>query len=104
MKVLRACTLIFMYGWRVSERKGGARVIIDVSGEAMKEALKEGVYLIKPNIREFKELVGGMSKRNHRSRQRLEKWSKAAGARYWLSPCFRVLINPNYFDLGNYVL
>jgi 6-phosphofructokinase 2 len=36
----------------------GAKVIIDVSGEALKEALKEGVYLIKPNVREFRELVG----------------------------------------------
>jgi hypothetical protein len=33
-------------------------VIIDVSGEALEEALKEGVYLIKPNVREFRELVG----------------------------------------------
>jgi 6-phosphofructokinase 2 len=36
----------------------GAKVIIDVSGEALEEALKEGVYLIKPNVREFRELVG----------------------------------------------
>lgn len=36
----------------------GAKVIIDVSGEALEEALKEGVYLIKPNAREFRELVG----------------------------------------------
>ncbi len=35
-----------------------AKVIIDVSGEALEEALKEGVYLIKPNVREFRELVG----------------------------------------------
>ncbi|MBN2427172.1 MAG: 1-phosphofructokinase family hexose kinase [Deltaproteobacteria bacterium] len=34
-----------------------AKVIIDVSGEALEEALKEGVYLIKPNVREFRELV-----------------------------------------------
>jgi 6-phosphofructokinase 2 len=36
----------------------GAKVIIDVAGEALKKALEEGVYLIKPNIREFGELVG----------------------------------------------
>ncbi|RJQ48851.1 MAG: 1-phosphofructokinase family hexose kinase [Desulfobacteraceae bacterium] len=36
----------------------GAKVIIDVSGEALEEALKEGVYLIKPNVREFRQLVG----------------------------------------------
>jgi len=39
-------------------KKGGAKVIVDVSGEAMKKALREGVYLIKPNVREFRELVG----------------------------------------------
>ncbi|MBM9537525.1 1-phosphofructokinase family hexose kinase [Desulfobulbus alkaliphilus] len=39
-------------------KEHGARVIVDVSGDALKEALGEGVYLIKPNIREFKELSG----------------------------------------------
>ncbi|MBN2180146.1 MAG: 1-phosphofructokinase family hexose kinase [Deltaproteobacteria bacterium] len=36
----------------------GARVIVDASGEALRLALNEGVYLIKPNIREFRELSG----------------------------------------------
>ena len=36
----------------------GARVIIDASGEPLKLALREGVFLVKPNIREFQELVG----------------------------------------------
>lgn len=36
----------------------GTRVIIDASGDALHQALQEGVYLIKPNIREFGELVG----------------------------------------------
>ncbi|MDG6244575.1 MAG: 1-phosphofructokinase family hexose kinase [Methanolobus sp.] len=36
----------------------GAKVIIDASGDALKHALQEGVYLIKPNFREFRELVG----------------------------------------------
>jgi 6-phosphofructokinase 2 len=39
-------------------KDGGTKVIIDVSGEALEQALKEGLYLIKPNIREFRELVG----------------------------------------------
>ena len=39
-------------------KERGAKVIIDVSGEAMKKALLEGVYLIKPNVREFRDLVG----------------------------------------------
>ena len=39
-------------------KERGAKVIIDVAGEALEQALKEGVYLIKPNVREFRELVG----------------------------------------------
>jgi len=36
----------------------GAKVIVDASGEALEKALQEGVYLIKPNIREFQQLAG----------------------------------------------
>jgi len=36
----------------------GARVIVDTSGNSLRLALQEGVYLIKPNIRELGELVG----------------------------------------------
>lgn len=42
---------------RIGKEKG-SKVIIDVSGEALKQALKEGIYLIKPNVREFRDLVG----------------------------------------------
>lgn len=35
-----------------------AKVIVDATGEALSLALKEGVFLIKPNIREFRDLVG----------------------------------------------
>jgi 6-phosphofructokinase 2 len=47
------------YAWvaRIGKNRG-AKVIIDVSGKAMKSALEEGVYLIKPNVREFRKLVG----------------------------------------------
>lgn len=39
-------------------KENGTKTIVDVSGKALEEALVEGVYLIKPNIREFWELVG----------------------------------------------
>lgn len=42
---------------RLGKQKG-AKVIVDVSGEALSAALEEGVFLIKPNIREFRDLVG----------------------------------------------
>jgi 6-phosphofructokinase 2 len=39
-------------------KEKGTKVIIDVAGEALEQAIKEGVFLIKPNVREFRELVG----------------------------------------------
>ncbi len=39
-------------------KKRGAKVIVDVSGSPLKEVMKEGVFLIKPNIGEFQQLVG----------------------------------------------
>jgi len=41
---------------RVS-KKSGARVVLDTSGLSLRAALKEGVYLIKPNLRELRELT-----------------------------------------------
>ncbi len=35
-----------------------ARMIVDTSGPPLKAALLQGVYLIKPNLKEFKELTG----------------------------------------------
>ena len=39
----------------------GARFVLDTSGPALAAALEQGVYLIKPNLREFSELVGAPS-------------------------------------------
>lgn len=39
-------------------KKRSARVIVDVSGAPLKSVLEEGVFLIKPNIREFQDLIG----------------------------------------------
>jgi len=39
-------------------KKRGAKVIVDVSGAPLKSVLKEGVFLIKPNIGEFQDLIG----------------------------------------------
>jgi len=39
-------------------KEKGAKVVVDVSGEPLKEVMKEGVFLIKPNMGEFQELVG----------------------------------------------
>ena len=39
-------------------KQHGARVVVDASGEPLRLALREGVFLIKPNIREFREMLG----------------------------------------------
>ena len=39
-------------------KENGAKVMIDASGDALNQALQEGVYLVKPNYREFRDLVG----------------------------------------------
>ena len=38
--------------------KLGARLIVDTSGQALREAVKGGVYLLKPNMNEFHALIG----------------------------------------------
>jgi 6-phosphofructokinase 2 len=39
-------------------RKHSTRLIVDTSGEALRLAVEEGVFLIKPNLPEFAELTG----------------------------------------------
>ncbi|MDO8876033.1 MAG: 1-phosphofructokinase family hexose kinase [Pseudolabrys sp.] len=36
----------------------GTKVVLDTSGPALSAALQEGMYLIKPNLRELRELTG----------------------------------------------
>lgn len=38
-------------------KKHKAKVVVDTSGETLQEALKEGVYLLKPNIGELSRMV-----------------------------------------------
>jgi 6-phosphofructokinase 2 len=42
-------------------REANARFVVDTSGPPLAEALREGIYLIKPNLREFQELTGVQS-------------------------------------------
>lgn len=39
-------------------RDHGVRVVVDTSGAALRAAVQEGVYLIKPNLRELAQLAG----------------------------------------------
>jgi 6-phosphofructokinase 2 len=46
------------YGRLAQASKAHSKVIVDTSGPFLKAALEHGVYLIKPNLREFQELAG----------------------------------------------
>jgi 6-phosphofructokinase 2 len=50
-------TDIFARIARLAKNKN-ARLVVDSSGDALKYAVEEGVYLIKPNLRELSGLVG----------------------------------------------
>lgn len=39
-------------------KKKGAKLVVDTSGEALQQAAREGVYLLKPNLSELSSLVG----------------------------------------------
>ena len=39
-------------------KKNGAKFVVDASGPALKAAVDEGAYLIKPNVRELEEYIG----------------------------------------------
>jgi len=39
-------------------RRAGTRLVLDASGAALAQALEEGVFLVKPSLREFQTLTG----------------------------------------------
>jgi len=39
-------------------REAGSRIVLDTSGEALARAVDQGVYLLKPSLREFQALTG----------------------------------------------
>jgi 6-phosphofructokinase 2 len=62
--------------------KMGVRLILDTSGNPLRAAVDEGVYMIKPNIRELKALTGeDVEEDSHQTaaaRQIIEKGKSAA--------------------------
>lgn len=41
-----------------SARRRGVALVLDTSGEALRRGVAEGVYLLKPSLREFEDLIG----------------------------------------------
>jgi 6-phosphofructokinase 2 len=46
------------YGQVAQACKAHSKLIVDTSGPHLKAALREGIYLIKPNLHEFQDLTG----------------------------------------------
>ncbi|MGO9358203.1 MAG: 1-phosphofructokinase family hexose kinase [Xanthobacteraceae bacterium] len=46
------------YGRLATAATAPSRIIVDTSGPLLQAALEAGVYLVKPNLREFQELAG----------------------------------------------
>ena len=42
----------------ISAKQKAAKLIVDTSGDALQQAVTEGVFLIKPNLAELSSLVG----------------------------------------------
>jgi 6-phosphofructokinase 2 len=61
---------------RVGKNRG-SKTIIDVSGEGLEQAFKEGAYLTKPNFREFRELVGEHIKEEPQIKPEVQKMVKS---------------------------
>jgi 6-phosphofructokinase 2 len=56
----------------------GARVVLDTSGAELREALSEGVWIVKPSLRELSELTG-------RDLSDESSWLDAAGQAEWVA-------------------
>ncbi len=50
----------FMRTLVATAKDRGARLVVDTSGEALQTAVMEGVFLIKPNFRELKDLLDSL--------------------------------------------
>ena len=57
-------------------KKRGTKTIVDVSGKALQEAVEEGVFLIKPNVGEFRELIGEKIKEKSQIKAEAQKMVK----------------------------
>ncbi len=60
-------------------RRTGARLFLDASGEPLRRAMAEGVYLVKPSLREFSELVGTALSDEPRLRDRARDFVRREG-------------------------
>lgn len=54
-------------------KSAGARMVVDCSGEPLRAALEEGIYLIKPNPREFREPLRASTLHRLPDRRRLRR-------------------------------
>jgi 6-phosphofructokinase 2 len=53
-------------------RKAGVRMVLDTSGPSLGRAVEEGVFLIKPNMRELQDIMG----EEYESEAQQEQWAR----------------------------
>jgi len=61
-------------------KERSARVIVDTSGDALKEVLEEGVFLVKPNLGELANLTGMESLDNESADEAAQELAEAGKA------------------------
>jgi 6-phosphofructokinase 2 len=64
-------------------RARGARCVVDASGPALREALAEGVFLVKPSRRELGEHVGAVLDTEQSQSRRPPRWSRTGPRTMW---------------------
>jgi 6-phosphofructokinase 2 len=71
------------YG-RIAEwaRQNGSRVILDAHDSAQQEAVAAGVFLLKPNLRELRQLTGDKLEGEEEQYRALRRIVESGGARY----------------------
>lgn len=62
--------------------ENGLRVILDTHDEPLRQAVERGVFLIKPNLRELRQLVGQKLEGEEEQCQALQEIIEEGGARY----------------------
>ena len=72
-----------LYG-QVAEwaRKRHTRVVLDTHDEPLRQGVEAGVYLVKPNLRELRQLTGQDLEGEEEQRQALRRIVEEDGARY----------------------
>lgn len=63
-------------------RENGSRVILDTHDEPLRQGMKAGVFLLKPNLRELRQLTGQQLEGEEEQKRALQRIVEEGSARY----------------------